>query len=116
MSAEKIAAAAIKIGNEVYTGMTHFAVMRRIVMMPDVASGTVAQMILDGMDGFVTDAGRFVDRAEAFRIAAQARQMSDHEYADPEKNKAFYGTEEPSLDSGLIEHYAAFIRKPSYLS
>ena len=59
MSEEKIAAAAIKIGTEVYTGMTHFAVMRRIVMMPDVASGTVAQMILDGVDGFVTDGGPF---------------------------------------------------------
>jgi len=91
------------------------AVMKKIIRLPDVDPAKAAQLLLNGVDGFVTDTGRFIDRSEAFQVAAKSRQMSDHEYADPEKNKAFYGTDKPSLDSGLIEHWAELLRHPACL-
>jgi hypothetical protein len=103
---EKITAAAIRIGNEIYTGPTHFAAMQAIISVPGMDPHTVADMLLRGEDGFITTEGRFVDRAEAFEIASQAAQMGTHELANPEKNMAFFDTSKPSLDSGLIESYA----------
>jgi len=112
---EKIAAAAIRVGTEVFTAPTHFMAMQKIILIPGVQPATIADMILQGEDGFVTDQGRFVDRAEAFRIASHARQMGNHELADPQANMAFYKTNEPSLDSGLIESYATLRVKRSYI-
>jgi len=102
---EKIAAAAIKIGDQVFTGTTHFGAMREIAQ--SLPADQVATAMLDGEDGFLTTDGRFVDRAEAFEIAQASRQISSVQgLDDPEKNKAFYGTEKPSLDSGIVESYA----------
>ena len=115
MTNEKIAAAAIRIGNEVFTGTTHFAAMRKIIAMPGVDPATISGMILKGEDGFVTDSGRFEDRAEAFEIARAQKQISHTELADPEKNMAFYNTDKPSLDSGIVESYARMRACPSYV-
>lgn len=115
MTMEKIAGAAIRVGNEVFVGSTHFAAMRRIVEMPGVDPATVADMIMRGEDGFVTDTGRFVSRSEAFQIASEQGQLAHTELADPERNKAFYSTPEPSLDSGMMEGYAPLRIRPSYL-
>jgi hypothetical protein len=74
------------------------------------APGELADLLIDGSeDGFVTDEGRFVTREEAFVIAQKNKQMISHPCADnPEYNKDFYGTKEPSLDSGLIREWAEF--------
>lgn len=112
---EKIAAAAIRVGNEVYTAPTHFAAMQAIIAIPGVDPATIADMLLRGEDGFVTDTGRFIDRAEAFQIASNAGQIAAHELADPQKNMDFFKTDKPSLDSGLIESYAPLLVRPSYL-
>lgn len=109
MPNEKISAAAIKIGNEIYTGPTHFGALRKIYEVPGLDADTVMQMVLSGEDGFVTDTGRFVTREEAFIIAQQAQQIgaaSPMDLADPVKNMDFYGKPEPTLDSGMLEHYA----------
>lgn len=112
---EKIAAAAIRVGNDIFTGTTHFAAMRRIIDTPGVDPNAVAQMVLRGEDGFITDTGRFVDRAEAFEIARQQDQIAHSDLADPETNKAFYQTEQPSLDSGMMEGYAPLLVRPDYV-
>src|SRR5574337_728269 len=110
---EKIAAAAIRVGNEIYTAPTHFAAMQAIISVPGVDPATVADMLLRGEDGFITDQGRFVDRAEAFQIASLSGQMGAHELADPQKNMDFFQKDKPSLDSGLIESYATLLVRPS---
>ena len=113
---EKIAAAALRIGNEVYTGTTHFAAMRAVIELPGVESSTIARMLMDAEDGFVTDTGRFVTRSEAFDIAREQGQINHAELSDPEANKEFYQSDEPSLDSGLIgENYAPFRQRPSFM-
>lgn len=115
MIMEKIAAAAIRVGNEVYTAPTHFACMQKIIAIPGIDAETIAGMIMNGEDGFVTDQGRFVDRAEAFQVAAYSGQMGSHELSDPEKNMEFYKTAKPSLDSGLIESYAPLRVRRSFI-
>lgn len=111
---EKIAAAAIRVGNEIYTATTHFAVSARIIALPDRDQAVLADQLMDGEYGFVTTEGRFVTRTEAFKIAAAAGQIQHSELADPAKNMDFYGTPRPSLDSGMIvEHYAPLRVRPA---
>jgi hypothetical protein len=105
---EKIAAAAIRVENEIYTAMTHFAVMKKIIEMPGLDPDKIPGMLLGGEDGFVTQEGRFVTRAEGFVIATTEHQVIQDEFADPNTNMIFYGTPEPSLDSGMIKAYAEF--------
>lgn len=101
---EKISAAAICCGDQVFTGPTHIAILRKITLL-DVPAKQRCQMLLSGEDGFVTDTGRFVSREEGFKIAKHSNQIAG-ELGDPEKNKAFYGGDEPRLDSGIMEFYA----------
>lgn len=103
---ERITAAAIKVGDKVYTGATHMNAMCVIIDLPNVSSADKAEMLLAGQDGFVTDTGRFVSREEAYVIAQAAKQLKDLPQSEPEFNKEFYNSEEPRLDSGLIEKYA----------
>lgn len=107
----KIAAAAIKMGTEVYTGRTHFEAMHNFLKNADLPADKKAEMLLISVDGFITDDGEFLDRSAAFEVAAKANQLINHEYSDPEKNKAFFQTDKPSLDSGLVaENYAPLKR------
>ena len=101
---EKIAAAALRHAGKVYTGATHFEIIRKLI--PQLDPQMVSAIALDAEDGFVTDTGRFVTRAEGFRIAKQAEQIAQPELADPDYNKQFYNTPQPSLDSGMIREYA----------
>lgn len=105
---EKIAAAALKARDQVYTGPTHAACMNAILTDERLTSDQKVAMLLDTDDGFVTNTGRFVSREEAFQIAQAQKQMTDHQYSEPEANKAFYGGAEPRLDSGLIKEWAEF--------
>lgn len=102
---EKIAAAAIKIGDEVFTGPVHFACMQKVIALP-IDPKQIVSMLVSAVDGFITDTGRFVDRNEAFELASASRQLKDVAQANPAANMDFYGTPKPSLDSGLIESYA----------
>lgn len=102
---EKITAAAMRNDGKVYTGKTHFQIMRELIASPDMEGQDVAKWLLTAEDGFVTTTGRFVDREEAFEIARSAAQIVNNDLVDPEKNKAFYGTQKPSLDSGIVEYY-----------
>lgn len=103
LSEAKIAAAAIKMGDQVYTGKTHFEAMHNFLKTSDLSSDDKARMLLAAEDGFLTDEGDFVDRHEAFALAANAKQLIKHEYSDPAKNMAFFNTDKPSLDSGLVQ-------------
>ena len=96
----KIAAAAVRIGRTIYIGSTHFEASRKFIDLPGMAEAKTE-------DGYVTDTGRFVDREEAFKIAVANRQVYD-EFADPKRNMAFYGTNQPKLESSVIENYATF--------
>ncbi len=101
---EKIAAAALKVDDRVYTGVTHFMAMRKIIQDPSIDPADLADVLLACQDGFVTDTGRYVTRDEAFVIANAANQIKPSELNlhDPEKNKDFYQTDKPSLDSGMV--------------
>jgi len=106
LESEKIAASALRCGEQIFTGPTHFAAMHKIIGLP-VSAEQKAQMMLDAVDGFVTDAGRFVTREEGYAIAKGVGQIGG-DLADPVKNKAFYGGSEPRLDSGMVESMAPF--------
>lgn len=103
---EKIAAAALKSGKRVFPGPSHPACMNAILTDEHLTSDQKVAMLLDTEDGFVTNTGRFITREEAFQIAQAQKQMTDHQYSEPEANKAFYGGAEPRLDSGLIKEWA----------
>lgn len=71
-AAEKIAAAAIKRGDEIFTGRTHIdAITKMEERYPKWFDSEVPVN-----DGFITDAGRFVERDEAGRIASEAGQLA----------------------------------------
>ncbi len=76
-------------------------------MSDDLSAQEMVNAQLHGEDGFITNEGDFVDRAEAFEIAKNAGQLAKHKLAEPEANKDFYGTSRPSLDSGIVENYGA---------
>lgn len=72
MSEERIAASAVRIGDEIFS------------LPPPARHHHVMQLIWDKlgktyieqeMQGFVTDTGRFVDREEGHRIAKAAGQL-----------------------------------------
>lgn len=113
LSGEKISAAAIRCGDQTFTAATHFAAMKTIIQL-GVPSEQKCAMLLYGVDGFVTDTGRFVSREEGFIIAKRSRQITG-ELGDPEKNKEFYGGAEPRLDSGIVEFFAPLKRRPGHL-
>ena len=109
---EQIAFAAIRTEHRLFVGTTHIEAEASLVREPGLAGEEKARLLLARVDGFLTDTGRFVFREEAFKIAAQAAQMIDHPCAnDPAANQAFYGGDQPKLDSGLIKDYAP-IRVP----
>jgi hypothetical protein len=110
---EMISAAAIRCGDQVFTGPTHIAIMKKITLLGAPADQK-CKMLLDGEDGFVTDTGRVVSREEGFKIAKSSHQIVG-ELGDPEKNKAFYGGDEPRLDSGIVEFFAPLKVRPEYL-
>jgi hypothetical protein len=108
---EKISAAAVKVGERVFTGETHMACLNVILQSTEFTPHQRARMSLAGEDGFVTNIGRFVTREEGFEIAKAQGQMITHPCADdPAANMAFYGGTKPRLDSGLIREYAKFTR------
>lgn len=102
---ERITAAALRVGDEIFTGPVHFMCRQKIFALP-IDPKQIVSMLTHTEDGFVTDTGRFVDRIEGYAIAKAAGQLKDVPQSDPEKNMEFYGTPKPSLDSGLIESYA----------
>jgi hypothetical protein len=94
---EKVAAAAIRVGTQIYIGTTHFEASEKYINLNEVVAQSTE-------DGYVTDLGRFVDREEAFQIAVRNGQAHG-DLADPLRNMAFYGTNRPRLDSSIIENY-----------
>lgn len=104
---EKIAFAAIRAGERIWLGTVH--IKAEVAVLHDAnLSGTEKERILmDKVDGFLTNTARFVFREEAFEIAKAAGQMIQHELADdPWRNMDVYGGDKPRLDSGLIKNYA----------
>lgn len=65
---ERIAAAAIKVGQVVYTGPHHASIIHQVV-----ACG--GETPVKGEQGFVTSFGYFVNRATALRVAIAAGQV-----------------------------------------
>ena len=72
---EQIAAAAIRVGQEVYTGPRHFKATIKIIQMRGLDPGMIAEMLLDGVDGFVTNEGRFVNLPSARLMRALANTV-----------------------------------------
>lgn len=73
---EYIKAAAVRFGEELFTGRMHIeAICALKAAHPDWATSN--QSI---EEGFVTDGGRFVDREEAMRIAETAEQLEGAEF------------------------------------
>ena len=110
---EMISAAAIRCGDLVFTGPTHFAALKKITLLALPATQR-HEMMLNGVDGFVTDAGRVVSREEGFKIAKSSCQIVG-ELGDPERNKEFYGGDEPRLDSGIVGFFVPLKLRPNYL-
>lgn len=63
----KIASAAICQDGKVYTGKNHAAIISEVY--------SIINRRVNGVQGFVTDCGAFVDREMAFEIASSARQI-----------------------------------------
>ena len=65
--------------------------------------------MLTGEDGYILDDGQFIARDDAFPVALAAGQIAqtDQHLDDPDANMRFYGKDKPTLDSGMIESYAA---------
>jgi len=95
---ERIAGAAIRVVGKIFVGTTHFEATSKYLNLNEVIAHPLE-------DGYVTDAGRFVDREEAFSIAV-ANGQAQGELADPKRNMIFYGTNRPRLDSSIIADYA----------
>ena len=100
---EKISAAAIKAGDSIFTGTTHFAATELLL-----SDDSIPQQAKDSVQyGYVTNAGRFVSREEAFIIAKSGGQVHG-DLADPVHNMNFYGSATPRLDASFVSHYAEF--------
>ena len=69
----KIRAAAIFLDGKIYTGFRHHKIIHQIYEDSGIRPVT-------GKQGFVTDTGLFVDRAEAARIAIAAGQITETKY------------------------------------
>ena len=69
---EKIQSAAIRYEGKVYTGPSHANIH---------FSDRIPWKI--GEEGFVTTDGRFVDRAEAMKLAKEAKQIKEHGSVNP---------------------------------
>lgn len=70
---ERITAAAIRLGEELFTGRNHTeAIMNMEEMVPEWETLNIRPE-----DGFVTNTGRYVERDEAGRIANRAGQLSE---------------------------------------
>ena len=69
---EKITASAIRLGEDIFTGNTHTdAIMVMEEEYPDWSDSDMKPE-----DGFLTSAGRFVERHEAGEIARKAEQLN----------------------------------------
>ncbi len=99
---EKIAAAALKVGDLIFTGPSHMACAVTLMSLEDLTADEKRAMFLAREQGFVTDVGRFVSREEAFQIA----KAQDQIIKQPRANKESCGCDEPKLDSDLIREYA----------
>ena len=89
---ERIKEAAIRdrVTNIVYTGENHAAIANR-PYMPRYRFKQVLRSLLFGKfgeQGFVTEGGRFVDRAEAAQIALACGQIEKLRYLDGELDSA----------------------------
>jgi hypothetical protein len=72
---EMIAAAAVRVGERIFTGATHFDATRKLMMLPQLNAEEKTRMMLAGEAGFVTDAGRFVNAEAGHAIAREAGQL-----------------------------------------
>lgn len=99
----KVALAAIRVGDVVYTGRTHFEALKKLLSNESLTAEDRSRMALDGEDGFLDTEGNFLTREEAFELASRQHQISHPTLADPEANKEFYGGDKPRLDSGILE-------------
>jgi hypothetical protein len=77
---ERIAAAAVRVEGETYTGTTHAEAYEKAIGRPLTADQRVPNLGNDS--GFVTNAGRFVTRDEALDIARSADQVHPARMAD----------------------------------
>lgn len=82
-----IAAAAIRVGERIFTGETHVEASAKLVRAPKLGAEEKVQMILAGEPGFITDDGQFVNSDEAHEISRNAGVV---EMAERRK-KLFHG-------------------------
>lgn len=74
--AERIVEAAIKIGERIWTGQRHSDIVPKII-------GDRAK-VSEGIQGFMTTTGRFVDRQEAVKIAVKSGQITLPKKCNPQ--------------------------------
>lgn len=73
-SAERIKAAAIRIGDKVYEGTSHFDAVMAAAQDMRITEDEVLALNNQIEDGFTTSTGRYVDRTEADAIAKNSEQ------------------------------------------
>src|SRR3984893_2143872 len=81
---ESVKGAAVKIGDEIYEAPNHFTALKQAAEKRGVSLDDVLVMSNEGkaVDGFVTSNGRFIERAEADKIASslgQKRALNSNE-------------------------------------
>lgn len=74
---ERITSAAVKVGDEIYTGPNHFDAFLNAVEQTGMEDDALIAAIGDNGDHFLTSEGRFVTRVEADAIAKRAGQLKE---------------------------------------
>lgn len=76
-AAERVASAAIRVGEDVYTGTVHSDAIDAAAKARGITPDEVIDLMdaTGGTEGFVTSTGRYVNRTEAGRIAKEQDQI-----------------------------------------
>jgi hypothetical protein len=77
VSGERVVSAAVRVNGRVYTGASHKVAVHVAARVLNVLPQVVWAALVEGGAhvGFTTSRGRFVSRAEAYRVAVAAGQV-----------------------------------------
>ena len=72
---ERVAEAAVRVRDRVFAGMSHKVAVVLAAQALDLAPLVVWNLLTPDDQGFTTTAGRFISRAEAWKLAKRAGQL-----------------------------------------
>lgn len=94
---------------KVYLGPYHGAIMDRVIGRPDVPS---ADHYWQGVEGFVTHDGRFLDRQQAMKMARKAQQLGpDAKERIASQSREWLDSDDLAEEVKLPDHVAGIFNK-----